>query len=412
MHITYFTIEDIGSSLFRNQVINKLNAILAVDSEVTFEILILNSPLKYNIHQKILKEYRSTLSNRVKIRYYAVLPPLRYALSSIFQSILILKWLELFCRIFVKVKGDIIHCRSYWPTIVASKVYNIPILFDLRSLYPAENVAAGKFEFNSKEYKFWVNQEANCINAASVNSAVSEAMASYINTIKPSSVTHLNPIIVNADEIYFDEEERFNMRANLGWQQNIILVYSGSLGVNGLNRDALSNILVFFSKLSDNFRFLFLSSDSRDSIEELLINANIPKDHFFITESNAKQLYKWLSASDIGFHALPLQIDSDTRLGTKVVEYWVSGLPVIINKNVGAAVEIIANYGIGFVVDDLKSSHEGQMDEIKQLLTKNRKEISDIGKSMFDSKIIAMKYVNSYRECLINNKNNNLNGKN
>jgi hypothetical protein len=64
------------------------------------------------------------------------------------------------------------------------------------------------------------------------------------------------------------------------------------------------------------------------------------------------------------------------------------------------------------VVDELTNSYEGLFDEIKVLLTKNRKEISDIGKSMFDSKIIAMKYVNSYRECLINNINNNLNGKN
>jgi len=412
MHVIYFTIEDIGSGLFRNQVINKLNAILEVDSDVTFEILVLNSPLKYTIHQTILGEYRSTLSDRVKITYYPVLPPLRYALSSVLQSNLILKWLELFCRLFVKVKGDIIHCRSYWPTIIASKAFNIPILFDLRSLYPAENVAAGKLEVNSRQYEFWVKQEAYCIHVASVNSAVSEAMVSYINTIRPSSKTHLNPIIVNTDEIYFDEEERVNMRTNLGWQQNIILVYSGSLGVSGLNRESLSNILVLFSNLSDNFRFLFLSSDSRHSIEELLINANIPKDHFFITESNPKELYKWLSASDIGFHALPLQIDSDTRLGTKVVEYWVSGLPVIINKNVGSAVEIVSKYGIGLVVDELTNSYVGLFDEIKVLLTKNRKEISDIGKSMFDSKIIAVKYLNSYRDCLINNKKYNLNEKN
>ncbi|MFV8346795.1 glycosyltransferase [Flavobacterium sp. ZB4P13] len=406
MHITYFTIEDIGSGLFRNQVINKLNAILAVDSDVTFEILILNSPLKYSKHQKILKEYRSTLSNRIKIKYYPVLPPLRYALSSVLQSNLILKWLELFCRLFVKVKGDIIHCRSYWPTIIASKVYNTPILFDLRSLYPAENVAAGKLEFNSREYKFWLKQENYCIHTAKVNSAVSEAMVSYINSIKPSSVTHLNPIIVNTEEIYFDAEERINMRTKLGWQENIILVYSGSLGVSGLNREALSNILVLFSNLSDNFRFLFLSSDSKHSIEELLIRANIPQDHFYITESNAKELYKWLSASDIGFHALPLQLDSDTRLGTKVVEYWVSGLPVIINKNVGAAVDIVSKYGIGLVVDELTNSYEGLFDEIKQLLTKNRREISNTGKSMFDSKIIAKKYVNSYKDCLKNNRNN------
>ena len=89
MHVTYFTIEDIDSSLFRNQIINKLNAILEVDSNITFDILIINSPIKYNKHKRLLKEYRSTLSDRLKINYYPVLPPLRYALSSVFQSSII-----------------------------------------------------------------------------------------------------------------------------------------------------------------------------------------------------------------------------------------------------------------------------------------------------------------------------------
>ena len=340
------------------------------------------------------------------------MPPLRYALSSVMQSILILKWLEVFCRFFIRVKGDVIHCRSYWPTIIASSVYSIPILFDLRSLYPAENVAAGKLELNSKEYKFWLEQESFCIHTAKVNSAVSEAMVSYINSIKPTSVTHLNSIIVNTEEIYYDAQERINKRTKLDWQENIILVYSGSLGVSGVNREALINILTLFSKLSDNFRFLFLSSDSKHTIEQILIKANIPQDYFYITESNSKELYKWLSCADIGFHALPLQLDSDTRLGTKVVEYWVNGLPVIVNKNVGAAADIISKYGIGLIVDENSTSTNVLLEEIKELVTKNRLEISNIGKSMFDSKIIAKQYINSYNECLYNNKNNKNNEEN
>ncbi|URC13106.1 glycosyltransferase [Flavobacterium sp. B183] len=407
MHITYFTIEDIGSGLFKNQVINKLNAILHVDSSVSFEIIVLNSPLKHKRNKKILQHYKNILPERIKIKYYAVLPPLRYALSSKMQSYLLLKWLELFCRIFVKFRGDIIHCRSYWTTIITSRISDKPIVFDLRSLYPAENVAAGNLILNSKEYNYWLELEKECLIRATVNCAVSPAMVTYINDVNPKSVTRLNPIIVNTEEIYFNEDSRFKIRKQLGWQENIILVYSGSLGVSGLNVQTLSNVLSLFVKSSDNFRFLFLSSDSKESIVNLLSKAEVPEERYYITEAKSNELYKWLSASDIGFHALPVQLDSATRLGTKVVEYWVNGLPVIVNKNVGAAVDLISEYGIGYTINETINSDE-VMEEIKLLLNKNRNEIAEISKSLFDSKIIAKQYVEIYEYCLnSNNKQNN-----
>lgn len=404
MHITYFTIEDIGSGLFKNQVINKLNAILSVDANISFEIIVLNSPLKHKNNIAIINHYKNILPSKIKIKYYPILPPLRYVLSSKMQSYILLKWLEIFCRLFVNFSGDIVHCRSYWATIIASRISAKPIVFDLRSLYPAENVAAGKLAFNSEEYKYWLNLEKECFSAATVNCAVSEAMVTYIRDISPKSEIHLNPIIVNTDEIYFDAEERIYTRNKLGWQDNIILVYSGSLGVSGLNTDTLTDILSLFVKLNNNFRFLFLSSDSKDSIKELLFKADVPEDRYFITETKANELYKWLSAADIGFHALPLQLDSATRLGTKVVEYWVNGLPVIINENVGAAVDLISKYGIGLVIDERAAFSDNLLNDIKLLLNKDRNEITGISKALFDSKIIAKQYINTYQYCLNNNK--------
>lgn len=406
MRITYFTVEDISSSLFRNQVVNKINAIIGVDPSISFDILIFNNPIKYFKHKKILNEYKNTLSEKINIRYYPIMPPLRFALSNILHTKFILIWMELFCRIFIKVDSDIIHCRSYWPTFTANKVFNIPILFDLRSLFPAENVAAGNMKLNSRVYKYWLKIEEKCINDSAVNSAVSEAMVTYISKISSNSVIHLNPIIVNTNDIFFDFEERKKIRKKLGWEEKIILVYSGSLGVSGVNKSAIEDILKLFSKLDNRIRFLFLSSEREKSIENLLQNAGINEKNYFITETSSQDLYKWLSASDIGFHALPYQLDSDTRLGTKVVEYWVSGLPVIINKNVGAAVDIISKYDLGLVIDEHTNFYEELFDELKLLLTKNRSDISKTAKSMFDSNLIAKKYIISYKECLKNNKYN------
>lgn len=399
MTITYLTIENISSGLFRNQVINKLQAIVDSSTDISFEIVVFNSPQHFFKHRRLLADYRAGLSDRIKIRYYSVLPPLRYVLSSITQSKLLLGWLTLVLK-FIKIKGEVIHCRSYWPAIIALRVSDIPILFDVRSLYPAESVAAGKLALDSKEYEYWLNLEEFCFRKAKVISVVSEPMIKYVKKICPSGNIHYNPIIVNTKQIYFDVLKRTEFRKKLNWEENIILVYSGSLGYSGLNRQSLGTLLKTLSGLGDNFRFLFLTNENNESTRDFVETAGIKSSHIYVTESSVEDLHKWLSAADIGLHALPLQLDSDTRLGTKVVEYWANGLPVILNENVGAAVDIILKHNIGMIVSESEENDkEHLLTELDKLLEMDRNQISHLGKSMFDSKTIAQQYIKNYRIC-------------
>lgn len=400
MTITYFTIENINSGLFRNQVINKLQAILDNSAEIDFEIIVFNSPMNFFSHRRLLKEYRSKLPDRIKLRYYSVLPPLRYVLSSVTQSVLLLGWLTFVLR-FIKIKGRVIHCRSYWPAILALRVSNIPVLFDVRSLYPAESVAAGKMSLESDVYKYWLKQEVFCLKNSKLVSVVSEPMIDYVNKVCSTKNLCYNPIIVNTKQVYFDLVQRLNFRKKLNWDDNIIFVYSGSLGYSGLNKQSLGILLQKLSNADGNFRFLFLSSESRQSIITFLSQYQIDSASTYITEASVDELHKWLSAADIGLHALPLQLDSDTRLGTKVVEYWANGLPVILNEHVGAAVSILRKHLIGTVLveNEVVNPDDFQV-ELKRLLNLDRNEISNLGKSMFDSETIAKGYIENYKTCI------------
>jgi glycosyltransferase involved in cell wall biosynthesis len=400
MIITYFTIENIDSGLFRNQVLNKIEAILECTHDIKFEIIVFNSPFHIFNHLKILREYKLVHSDRIVIRYYPILPPLRYVLSSILQSSLIISWLNLFTK-FISFNGDVIHCRSYWPAIIALKNTNKPIVFDVRSLYPAESVAAGKLKINTDVYSFWLKQERNCIDNSKAISVVSKPMIKYIENISKNSNIHLNPIIVNTKEIYFNLSGRNKIRKSLGWEDKIIIVYSGSLGYNGLNKPALGSCLAYLSKINLDFRFLFVTSDEPDTFRQLLNDYLIDEKMTFITEARNRELADWLSAADIGVHALPKQLDSDTRLGTKVVEYWASGLPVILNENVGAAVDLALTENIGVVLNP--STDINNLDflkEIDKLLALDRDEISNFAKSKFDSRKVASEYINIYKNCI------------
>lgn len=400
MTITYFTIENINSGLFRNQVINKLVAILNSSDDIKFEIIVFNSPLTYSANKKLLKSYKSELPKRLKIRYYAVLPPLRYVLSSVVQSQLIIKWLR-FALKFIKLNGDLIHCRSYWPAILALKESDIPVLFDVRSLYPAESVAAGKLKMASKEYLYWSDLEKYCFKNSKGISVVSKPMVNYVEKIANNKIIDYNPIIVNTDQIFYDKVARQEFRAQLGWNNQVIFTYSGSFGYNGLNKPSLALLIKTILNANSEYRLLFLSSDPITEIWKFIDDNLIDRSLVHITEAKDGHLRNWLSASDIGLHALPNQPDSDTRLGTKVVEYWANGLPVILNENVGAAIDIINSNDVGFV---LNSSNNMDNDDlnlgINNLLKLDREAIGKFGKDMFSAEKIAKQYIDTYKKCI------------
>ena len=58
--VTYVTIEDISSGLFRTQIIDLLK-VLSDKSNLKFEVIVLNAPWKYKQNKRRLKEYRLEL---------------------------------------------------------------------------------------------------------------------------------------------------------------------------------------------------------------------------------------------------------------------------------------------------------------------------------------------------------------
>jgi len=398
MTVTYFTIENINSGLFRNQVLNKLKAIVDISEDICFEIIAFNTPLQFFEHKRLLKKYALQYGDRIKIRYYPILPPLRYVLSSVFQTKLIMNWLKI-NLFFIKIKGEVIHCRSYWPAVLALKIKNLPVVFDVRSLYPAESVSAGKLKYNSRIYDYWVGLEAFCFDKSSAISVVSYPMIDYVKSISNNVKIFYNPIIVDTSKVYFNPDQGRITRSRLNWDDNLIFVYSGSLGYNGLNKVALGVLLHKLSSLSKDFRYLFLSDEKKADIAGFLNENGVEDNNFYITPSSFEELGAWLSSADIGIHALPLQLDSATRLGTKVVEYWASGLPVILNENIGAAINIVEEYSIGSIITK-DSTEEVVLSEIERLKSLDKNKISEIGKSIFDSKKIARGYIDAYNSCL------------
>jgi glycosyltransferase involved in cell wall biosynthesis len=402
MKVAFLTIEDISSGLFKSQVLDIIEAIIDNDSNIQFNILIINRPWLYFKHKKFLFEYRNIKRHNLKITYIPLLPPLRNSLKYFWISILVTKWLELLYKLFFPVSCDIIHSRSYWPTIAAINLSK-PLLFDLRSLWVSENLSSGDLTFDSNSHKYWKEVEKECLERSTVSTCVSQGMIKYVKGISPLSNFKLIPISVNPNYFLFSKSKREEYRKLINWDNNNIYVYSGSFGQSGINIIALKFLFQTIEKLSNKNRLLIITSEQHDKAIQNLELMGLKSEFYTVRHPKFNEISWWLSASDFGIHALPLQLDSETRLGTKVVEYWMNGLPVVVNQHVGAAVDYINKFKFGYVLNDTVDNIIDVNLALQHLLEVKRKDISTFAKQEFSSELISLGYLNIYKSIIDKN---------
>ena len=397
MLVTYITIEDISSGLFRTQVIDLLK-VISTKQSVEFEVIVLNVPWKYRQHKRKLTEYRSELSSYpITIRYYPFLPPIRYCTKSVIYLKVAILWLSSILKVTTNKRTDLFHCRSYLATYCTHLISAQPIMFDMRSLWVLENISAGNLVADSLVTKHWVHIERQCLERSVYSTAVSKWMVDYSISKVPSANIQLIPIGVDTSKFFYNIQSRKHLRDKLGLANELVAVYSGSLGLSGVNIAALVWLINQMVATQVKFKIVFISNELKQRIVDILSRTELDQNSVIVISPEQHEINNWLSIGDLGIHSLPKQLDSGSRLGTKVVEYWANGMPVIVNDSVGDAVRYIQKSHIGLVVKD-----ENSLPALKNFLklSDHRKiyesECRLVAGENFDMKLIADKYLQCY----------------
>jgi glycosyltransferase involved in cell wall biosynthesis len=396
MHIAHITLEDVASGLFRTQVLTMAQAIARRDPSVRIDLHVINRPWCWHSHERVLADYaRQLVDTRVRIRYTSTLPPLRHALMSAAYSRAVTWSLRAVLLPYRWSRADVLHSRSYWPAMALHGLGLRNVVFDPRSLWVSENISTGDLVPNSAAHRYWLAAERECVELAAATTVVSAAMADYYRDVCSVDSAELVPISFEPEIFRFDADARACRRRELGWDGARIFVYSGSLGMSGVNVSALQSL--FASTLSDPAaRLLFLTGESKSMIDTSLATAGNVVDRVHVVRPKAAEMGQWLSAGDIGVHALPKQLDWATRLGTKVVEYWACGLPVIVNEHVGAAASYIQAENLGRVVE-LGAGAEAFRAAANAAVALDRGRISQFALRTFATDVIADRYLDVYR---------------
>lgn len=367
------------SGLIQTQVLSLLSELKTQNAQLQLTLLAFWHPLIAWKARKEIAALKTQLSdadvNVVNIPF-AIIPG-RYFLDSTRLFPFLYFWTTILFIIMLRRGYDIVHARGYFASYVAAKLaasYGYKTVFDMRSLWPKEHVSIGAWQPDDRIYQMWERIESETIELSDVSVAINRPMGEEVVRLNSQARVAEIPICVDIDLFRPITEDRDRLRAELGWEDNFVIGYHGSLGLENRNITEIANYFALISKSVPNTRLLILTANQTVDISLVMGQAGVEPGTYAVRHPSQRDIPVWFSAVEVGMHAMSPGPDAITRMSVKVVEYFSCGLPVIVNPYVGAAAEIIEREQLGVVLD---GSEEDSV--IKAAFTRLMKERDSFG---------------------------------
>ena len=387
--IGYFLFnESLDSGLIKSQVIDFLKNI-----NNDYEIYLINFVPFYKALDiyKVKKMNKQLSEYNVKILFLPITIPSRLFVFKRwfkFFSYIYTPFLLILCYFF---KFNILHCRSYFSTSIGVNckkiIPELKIIFDTRSLFIEENVSAGNIPYKDKSYYKWKQEEKRLLVESDKVIAINESFKKYYTKYIPRRKLKIIPILVDEEVVFFDEEKRKKLRDKFNIKNKTVISYVGSF--YGWNDPELyADYFKKLSKVIETPFFLIITRDKKE-IKKSLKKRGVESQNYYITSCKHKRIRDFLSAADYGIIVMNENLDSNTRLGVKFIEYLATGLTVVTNSNVGAAKNFILNNKCGIILE--------KEDELKEINKIKRSKVLKKYKDNFSKNIILRKYERVYK---------------
>jgi hypothetical protein len=329
--------EQLSSGLLQSQMIRPALAILG--SAITI----------VNIHRPFANRFSY---DDLQVLNLPILVPFRFinfrSLFFLNDFICLFYALAIAVRLPRQARGSIFVSRGYVPGLVAwwlNRLTGTAYFFDPRSLYVHEHVGSGNVRESSLVQRYWLWVERRLVNCAEATVCVSQAMATYYNTLglKTPVKTILIPCFAEVKPIP-DAQSRAKARNTLRFtDDDIVIAYYGSLNSGWNNLDIYSE---FFRTAGEaGAKILIISQDAAVLQQSAL--ANLPYVRIVGGPTlPAQEATLLLGAADYGVVLMGEVPDWKTRLSVKFAEYTCAGLPVIVGQYVGEAVRLVQTFDL------------------------------------------------------------------
>ncbi|MBX3228130.1 MAG: glycosyltransferase [Labilithrix sp.] len=253
----------------------------------------------------------------------------------------------------------IVHGRSYLPTaiadVVASVVPRAKLLFDCRGMIGDEYVDASYWTTDRIEYRLVKRYEARAFRRAEGVVFLTDALRRWIGArgwLGARTEVETIPCCVDLDAFRFDRAARDHVRQSLGWEDDLVLVYAGSLG-SWYREDEIARFagVVRRRAAGRRVRFLLLSKSAPEALVGLLRAAGLDESSIAVRGVQPDKMPQHLSAADIGISFIKSCFSKKGSSPTKVAEYLACGLPVVLNGDIGDQADLAAEAAACIVLD-------------------------------------------------------------
>jgi glycosyltransferase involved in cell wall biosynthesis len=237
-------------------------------------------------------------------------------------------------------KAVLIHARSTVPALVAGLVSSrlgTPWVFDLRGLLAEEYVDARHWPRGGVRYRTTAAVESKLLRSAhglvTLTHRIRDQLTEQgiLDATRPTTVI---PCSVDLGAFHPSDDWRHAVRRELGWGEEPVLIYSGSLG----SWYRLEEMLDFFEQARAQIagtRFLLLTSQV-DLVERHVHARGLTRA--VVARSVAPDdVPRHLAAGDVGLCFLGRHASKVASSPTKYGEYLAAGLPVVTNPWIGDA---------------------------------------------------------------------------
>ena len=265
-------------------------------------------------------------------------------------------------RLVRQNKIELVHARGHIPATIAlalKRKFGLKMIFDVRGLMAEEYVDANHWPKGGLRYRVTKNAERRILAATDAVVTLTERIWPIIREwdgLRGRSVHHaVIPCCVDLSLFKVNEAERARRRAELGLEDRLILVYSGSLDGWYLTEQMADFFARVVHKRSDA-HLLWLTIGAPERVRHLMSARGISENHFTIRSVAAAEVSSYLAASDFGLSFIKRCFSKIASSPTKNGEYLACGLPLVINAGIGDSDALVTEWRAGVLIDELNES--------------------------------------------------------
>jgi glycosyltransferase involved in cell wall biosynthesis len=356
MRVLYVSQNGMAENLGQSQVLPYLRGLVRRGAEidlVSFELATLAADARQEIVAGLARD---------GIRWHALVRTMGTPLATKVAEAA--RGAALAVRTALERKPDIVHGRSYFASAICDAARQLSrrskLLFDCRGMIADEFLDCGYWTKDRPEYRLVKAYEPRLFRRSEGVVVLTRALAAWLRgreLLGPSSVLEVVPCCVDREKFRPSDEARARIRAELGLEDGLVVLYAGSLGSwylePAMARFAAA-VRARAAAVGDRRRvaFVCLTPSDASGLERELVTAGFPRADVRVRKVAPRSMPEHLSAGDIGLSFIQSCFSKKGSSPTKVAEYLACGNVAVVNGDIGDQADLATERDACVVLDD------------------------------------------------------------